>query len=579
MSRPAELSLSHRQMPGLGCRIVAAFANEPVRAAVTALVFLILAGLILYPLAEVFGFSFRQDDGTLGLGQYADLFSDTGILHAAEMSFWYMIEVAAGCLVLGVALAWLAVRSNMPGKALVRIGAAIAFVIPSFVNVIAWIFLLAPNSGYLNKLLVAWFGLAQPPFNIFSFGGLVFIETVHLFPVCFFAVSAALANIDASHEQAARVLGAGRMRTTLTITLPLVAPAIISSVILCMLDALSSFGAPSAIGTMANFSVLSTKIYELIAINPHLELAAALSVPVAAYTLVLLWVQQRLIRQNRFTTLTGKSAADQLVDLEGMRYPIFVLVGVGIFCLAILPLLALIVLSMLNAFGSDVSWSNLGFSHYKAVFDSSFTVLTSVENSLILAVEAATICIAVGVVFAWLVERTIFPGRGLAVGVVSVAFGIPSIVLGIGVLLGYTAALYGTLTIVLIAYAARHLPIAFVYVRALVKQLSPELEEAARVSGAGWGRVLKDVTFPILRPGASVAWLLIFSLCLREQPMSAILTQFDTTVMSTAVLQFLEDGSIEVAAAISVLIVAVSIGCLLLAKAVAVGRSLQTRLH
>jgi len=87
------------------------------------------------------------------------------------------------------------------------------------------------------------------------------------------------------------------------------------------------------------------------------------------------------------------------------------------------------------------------------------------------------------------------------------------------------------------------------------------------------------VTFPVLRPGAFVAWLLIFSLCLREQPMSAILTQFDSTVMSTAVLQFLEDGSIEVAAAISVLIVAVSVGCLLLAKAIAFGRSLQTRLH
>jgi iron(III) transport system permease protein len=572
-------ALPHRGTLGYGRRLARSIGNEPVKATIVFVVFLLLAGLILYPLAEVVGVSLEQEDGRLGVGRYLALLSDAGIGRAAVLSLYYMIEVSAGCLVLGVVLAWLVTRSNMPGKAFVRVGAAIAFVVPSFINVIAWIFLLAPNSGYINKLLMQWFGLSEPPINLFSFDGLVFIETAHLFPVCFFAVSAALANIDASHEQAARVLGAGRLRTVRTITLPLVTPAIVSSIILSMLDALSSFGAPSAIGTMANFSLLSTKIYELIAIDPHLELAAALSVPVGVFTLILLWIQQRLIRPSRFVTLTGKSVPDQLVDLGAWRHLVMALVWSVIFCLAILPVLALIVLSLLNAFGTDIRWSNLGFSHYAAVFDTSFTVLTSVKNSLILAVEAATICIAVGVVLAWLVERAVFPGRGVAIGIVSVAFGVPAIVLGIGVLLGYTSALYGTLTIVLIAYAGRHLPIAFLYVRSLIAQVSPQLEEAARVSGAGWGRMLKDVTVPMLWPGASVAWLLIFSLCLREQPMSAILTQFDSTVMSTAVLQFLEDGSIEVAAAISVLIIVVSIGCLLLAKAIAFGRSLQSRLH
>ena len=93
-----------------------------------------------------------------------------------------------------------------------------------------------------------------------------------------------------------------------------------------MLDALSSFGAPSAIGTMANFSLLSTKIYELIAIDPHLELAAALSVPVGVFTLILLWIQQRLIRPSRFVTLTGKSVPDQLVDLGAWRHLVMALV-------------------------------------------------------------------------------------------------------------------------------------------------------------------------------------------------------------------------------------------------------------
>jgi iron(III) transport system permease protein len=558
----AARSLPHR-------RALAFLKDDTVRGATIGATALILAALILYPLALLFSYSFRSEDGTLGLAEYQALFGDPDIADAALASGWLMIEVALGCLLLGVPLAWLTTRTDMPGKLLIRGGAAICFVIPSFINVIAWIFLLAPNSGYLNTALVAWLGLSAPPFDIFSFGGLVFIETAHLFPLVFFAVSVALANVDASHEQAARVLGAGRLRTTLTVTLPLVMPAIVSSVILCMLDTLSSLGAPAAIGTMANFTVLSTKIYELLTYPPHLTLAAALAVPIALFTLGLLWVQQHFLRQGRFTTLTGKATAPQPVELRRARYPIMILAVLVVAGLSLLPLFALVVLSILKSFGSDLTLANLDFSHYAAVFDSSFTVLPAIENSVLLAAAAATLSVLVGVVIAWLVERVAFPGRGLLIGLITVAFGIPSIILGIGVMLGYIGFLYGTLAIILIAYTARHLPIAFVYVRSLVKQLSPELEEAARISGAGWTRVLKDVTFPVLRPGAVVAWLLIFSLCLREQPMSAILVQSGTGVMSTAVLQFIEDGSIEVAAAVSVLIVAVSIVCLGAARVLA----------
>jgi iron(III) transport system permease protein len=144
-------------------------------------------------------------------------------------------------------------------------------------------------------------------------------------------------------------------------------------------------------------------------------------------------------------------------------------------------------------------------------------------------------------------------------------------------MLGYINVLYGTLTIILIAYVGRHLPIAFVFVRALVKQVSPELEEAARILGAGRLRSLIDITYPVLRPAAFIAWLLIFSLCLREQPMSAILTQSGTEVMSTMVLLFIEDGSIEVAAAISVLIVVVSMAAIAVARIFAPREILEMR--
>jgi iron(III) transport system permease protein len=523
------------------------------------------------------GHSFVDGSGHFSVSAFELLLTDTGIKAATVNSLFFIAYVTAGCLAVGVPLAWLVARTDVPAKLCIRGAIAVAFIIPSFINVIAWIFLAAPNSGYLNKLLVTWLALAAPPFNIFSFGGLVFIETVHLFPIVFFAVAAALANIDASHEQAARMLGAGRWRTTMTITLPLVAPAVISSATLCMLDALSSFGAPAAIGTMANFSVLSTAIYGLLTYPPRLALAAAVSLPIVLFTLLCLFVQQRYLRRNSFVTVTGKASAPQLMRLGPWRYPALAVALILVCCAAVLPFFALLALSLLKAFGTELAMGNFGLQHYRAVFDDSFTVLPAVKNSLILALAGATFCVVLGITIAWLVERTTMAGRGLIGAIVMVGYGFPSIILGVGVLLGYISVLYGTLTIILIAYVARHLPIGFVFVRSLVKQVSPELEEAARILGAGRLRSLVDITYPVLRPAAFIAWLLIFSLCLREQPMSAILTQSGTEVMSTMVLQFIEDGSIEVAAAISVLIVVVSMASIAVARIFAPREILEMR--
>ncbi|HEY4405969.1 MAG TPA: iron ABC transporter permease [Xanthobacteraceae bacterium] len=551
--------------------------DDPAQVLVVAIVLAACGGLVGFPIAMLVAHSFVDDSWHFGVNAFALLLTNRSIATAAVNSLFFIAYVTAGCLAVGVPLAWLVARTDVPAKLCIRGAIAVAFIIPSFINVIAWIFLAAPNSGYLNKLLVSWLALAGPPFNIFSFGGLVFIETAHLFPIVFFAVAAALGNIDASHEQAARMLGAGRWRTTVTITLPLVAPAVVSSATLCMLDALSSFGAPAAIGTMANFTVLSTAIYGLLTYPPRLQLAAAVSLPIALFTLVCLWAQQRYLKRNNFVTVTGKANAPQLMGLGAWRYPALALALTLVGGASVLPFVALVVLSLLKAFGTELTAGNFGLQHYRAVFDDSFTVFPAVKNSLILALSGAAICVVLGIMVAWLVERSTAAGRGIVSAVVMVAYGFPSIILGVAVMLGYINVLYGTLTIILIAYVARHLPIGFVFVRSLMKQVSPELEEAARILGAGRLRSLYDITYPVLRPAAFIAWLLIFSLCLREQPMSAILTQSGTEVMSTMVLQFIEDGSIEVAAAISVLIVTVSMAAIGIARIFAPRELLEMR--
>jgi iron(III) transport system permease protein len=548
------------------------FAAEPAKLFVLAGALLILGGLILYPLALLVKFGLTNANGVPTLRPVITAFSEPGILKATGNSALLGIYVTAGALALGLPLAWLVARTDIPGKALIRIAAAVAFVVPSFITVIAWLFLAAPNSGLLNTIAGSMLGTETPVFNIVSFGGLVFIEIAHLYPLVFFAVSAALSNVDPSYEQVARVLGAGRLRTMLVVTMPLVKPAIVSSAILVMLDALSSFGAPAAIGTMANFSVLTTKIYQLLSFPPRLELAAAISIPIVVFTLFCLLLQRQFVKDSRYRTLSGKAGSAQPVRLNKARIPALLFCTLVFAVTSILPLIALAVLSLLTAYGADVTWQNMTLNNFEMIADPTFSVFDAVNHSIFLSAVSAAVCIVLGVLFAWFVERTAIFGRGLVTVTILIAYGFPAVAFAVAVMLGYLSLLYGTFSILLIAYVAKKLPISFVLFRSGLKQITPDLEEAARVGGAGWVRTVTQITLPLLKSSIWAAALLIFALGLRELPMSAILSQPNTQVMSTKVMEYLETGAVELAAAMALIIVALSLFALVLSKAIS-GRS------
>ncbi|MFB8831781.1 ABC transporter permease [Azotobacter sp. CWF10] len=542
------------------CRFRLVWLAQPARLAIIGAAIAALLGIVAYPLAYLLKFSLTGADGAFTLDTFGTVLHTPGMFAAAGNSLTLVAWVVTLSTLVGTALAWLVARTDVPAKGLVVACAGISFVIPTFITVIAWIFLAAPNSGYLNKLLADWFGIASPPFDVISFGGLVLIETIHLYPLVFFSVLSALNNVDVSHEQAARILGAGRLRSALTISLPLVLPAILASAILVMLDTLSSFGAPSVIGTMANFSVLTTKLYDLLAFPPQLNLAAATAVPIVVYTLLCLGVQRLFVGRDDYRTLGGKVIRPQPVALGRWRWLAFAAALAVVFLSAVLPLGGLLVLSLIQVLGMPIDAGNLALSHYRQLFDESFGTFAAFKNSMLLALATATLCAGLAVVCAWIVERTRLPGRGLITVLIMIAYGFPSIAFGVGIMLGYIDAFHGSLILLLIAYAAKQLPVTFVLVRTALKQISADLEEAARIAGAGWLRSLRDITLPLLRVSVGIGWILVFSLSIRELSMSVLLAQTDSQVMSTVILQLIADGSIEMAAALSVVVVAICLG-------------------
>ncbi|USJ28525.1 ABC transporter permease [Ensifer adhaerens] len=543
--------------------------GEPVKLITLLGVLVALFGLVVYPLALLVKFSATDTGGAPSIAPLVSAFTYPGMARAALNSVSLTVWVALWANVIALPLAWLVARTDMPGKMMIRIGVALAFVIPSFITVISWIFLAAPNAGYLNALAKSVLGIDFPLFNIVSFNGLIFIETAHLFPLIFFTVSTALTNVDPSHEQAARILGAGRIRVLATITLPMVAPAVMAGTILVMLDALSAFGAPAAIGTMANFSLLTTKIYQLLSFPPRLDLAAATALPIVLATCLFLWLQRYVTGGNKYTSLTGKATAAQPVTLGKWRTPAFLLAFAIIFVTALLPTAALVVLSLLKGFGLDLAMENMTFRNFTIVANPSRSSFDAILHSLGLAVVCAGICVLLGVICAWLVERTNFPGRGAVSGIIMLTYGFPSIAFAVAIMLGYIDLFYGTFTILAIAYVAKNLPVSFVMFRSSFKQLSPDMEEVARVVGAGWLRSMLQVTLPLLKASAWAAGLLVFAVALRELSMSAILVQPHTEVMATSVLEFLETGAVELSAAMAVIIVLCSVASLLVLRLIA----------
>jgi len=323
-------------------------------------------------------------------------------------------------------------------------------------------------------------------------------------------VTAALDNIDPSYEEVARTLGAGRLQTAITVTFPLVTPAVFSAGILVVLDSLAAFGAPAAIGFPANFHVLTTKIYMLLSHPPKFELAAAVSMPIIFFTALCLIAQRWWLGQRKFTTLTGKIVQPTAVDLGPCRWGAFGACFLVIFFSVLLPISGLVVLSLLKTFGASIKWQNFHLNNYEIFFDTSFPVLDSIKNSFKLAFTTATLCILLGIVYVWIVERTKIPGRGFVTFIVMITFGFPSIAMGVGVLIGYIDWFYGTLWIILVGYIAKQIPFAFIFLRNTIKQIMEELEEAARIAGATLLRSVWDVTMPLMKTGIWSAWVLIF---------------------------------------------------------------------
>src|SRR5437773_10363676 len=438
------------------------------------------------------------------LAHYRDVFTDLALRKAlwntVVLAFWVgLVSVA-----LGAPLAWLTARTDIPGRGLSRGLVMASFVTPPFLGAFAWVMLAGPNAGALNVFWRWITGGDAALFNIFTMAGLVFVVTMYTFPYVYIMIANTLALIASDLEEAAAILGAGRVSVALTVTLPLVAPAIVSGFILAVLQALALFGSPAILALPAGFHTITTQVWSFFQFPPKVELAAAVSVPLLLATALLLLLQKHLLGRRGYASVGGKGGQRRTIALGLWRYPALAGVFVVMACAIFLPYAILAKAAFAKAWAQPPSRDNLTLANFSFTFFEYSATRDAIINTLELGIVTATVGAVMAALLAYVTNRRLVPGHQ-ALGVLAVApVVIPGVVLAVGLFIAYTRpplVLYGTLAILFVAYLTKELPVGYAKADTTFKGVHPELEEAGRILGAGRLRVLREITAPLAGSG------------------------------------------------------------------------------
>jgi iron(III) transport system permease protein len=544
-------------------------------APVWALAALLLVLLVLLPLGWL-GYVSAGGEGGVTLAHYRKVFTDPRLQKAlwntVVLAFW----VGLASLALGAPLAWLTARANLPGKRLIRSLIMASFVTPPFLGAVAWVMLAGPNAGVLNKLYRALTGAGEPLVNIFSMPGLVFVVTLYTLPYVFIMIANALELIPSEVEEAAAVLGAGRLAVAATITLPLAAPAILSGFILAALQALALFGSPAILALPAGFHTVPTQIWALFHYPPRVETAAAFSIPLLPATALLLLVQKKLLGRRGYASVGGKGGQRRTVDLGPWRHVAFVGALTVMACAIFLPYGILAKAALSRAWAQPLTWENLTWANFRFTFLEYGATRAAILNTLELGMMTASVGTVLAALLAYTASRRLVPGHQVLVFLALAPAVIPGVVLAVGLFLAYSRPplfLYGTLWILFVAYLTKEMPVGYSQSDSTFRAVHPELEEAGRILGAGRLRTLREITGPLARSGIIATWCFIFIGVIRELSASIMLFTPATKVMSVVIFDLKEEGQFGAIAVLGLFMLAMTFAIVLALQA-ALGRDI-----
>jgi len=528
----------------------------------------VVAGLVLPPLLilVVSAFSSQPPGGgwLFSLVNARRAFSNEYLGGSLLNSLVYAGATASLVLALGVALAFVVERTDSAFSRYAEIFSVIPVLMPAVTLVSAWIMLLSPRGGFFNLLYQSITGADTPLFDIYSMSGMVLIGILQELPLAFLWLQPVFRSMNPELEEAARISGASHLRTLFKITLPAVAPALLGAWLMFFIYSFGALSVPILIGLPAKIFLYSTEVYlASTKIPTNYGAASFYSLLLLAMTVVAIVIYNRLMRdKDRYATLRGKSFNPRRYALGRARPLVDMLMSLAVLLTAGLPILIL----LWNAFmpyPQVPSWASLQLFTW-ANFGSALnygSAMRAIWNSFWIGLLAGAITTAIGAWVAWLKLRSDdrFRIMVLSEQIGTLPIAVPGMIVGVGLIwlfLSLPVGIYATPWILLLAYIILHLPYAIRMCASGLVQLHPELEEAARVAGAGWLVVLRRVVLALIAPTLMSAAIYVSLRSFREYAASLFLIAPGSEVFSVVVLDMWQGGNSNTLAAYTIMVMA-----------------------
>ena len=552
--------------------------------------------LVIIPLARLLISSFQLGHPAIPEGwtlqNYAAAYSMPLFYQALGTTI--VISAIGTIITLAIAIlfAWLIERTDMPLRNLAWALILIPMAIPGVLFALGWALLLAPKTGVINIILrgvLAAFGaeLTEGPLNIYSIGGLIFLDGLRGVTTVFLMVVGAFRMMDPTMEEAARVAKANGRGAFFQVTLPALLPAVLTAAIYSFISSMESFEGPLAIGLPGGIFVLSTLIYFTTRLQAPLEygLGAVFGVVYMVLMLVLLFGYRRVVRYSeRFSTITGKGFRPRVISIGKWRYAALGMFVIYFFVTVVAPFVILLWASLLPSYRipSYEALSLVSLGNYIQVL-SMPKVGSVIWNTLLLMVISATATMLIAFFVSWVIVRTELRGRGVLDAVTFFPHAVPGIVIALALMMAYLSpplkylGIYGTLWILAMGFIVSYIAFATRLMNSAIIQVQKELEHAAFVCGATPTRTLLAITLPLLFPAFTAGWIWVAVHALRGFSIPLMLSSRSNEVFSVFLWDYWDRGLVSTASALGVLLIVVLIPLTLIMRRFIVRVSAQER--
>ncbi|HHT04604.1 MAG TPA: iron ABC transporter permease [Bacteroidales bacterium] len=531
--------------------------KDPLLFFVVLLIFVSLILFILYPLLKVaiVAFSYK---GKFSLNNFQEAFD-----------FWYYRKALFNSLVMalltatigsaiGFVFAYALTRAKIPGQRFFNIIATIPIISPPFIGALAIIMLFGRN-GFISSTI-----LRLPNANIYGFKGLLLAQVITFFPVAYITMRGVLESISPTLEDAAMDLGGNRFKIFYKVTLPLAIPGLASSMLVLFVESLADFGNPMILAG-SEFPILSVQAFLEITGMYNLGKGSALAFILLIPSLSAYIIQKYYVNKKQYITVTGKPTDSSNSVVSPLARNILFAVAIFFSLIIILIYVSILYGAIATSWGNN---STPTLDHFRYVFQVGFE---SVKDSIIIAGLSTPISGILGMIIAFLIVRKSFIGRRFIEVTSMLSFAVPGTVIGIGYILAFNSAplyLTGTLTILLLNFIFRYIPVGIQGGVAVLQQIDPSIEEAAIDLGADSNTTFRKITLPLMVPAFFSGLIFAFVRGMTAISAAIFLVSAKWNFMTVQIMSQVESGRIGSASAFSVILVAIILVAMTLIKAI-----------